>query len=409
MSQAEYVRTIMLGPGKGVQVWRSRAGALAVQWDGRGVGEIAAMCEEALLSEPVTPEREVVVVAAGDQTRVKGTARARVAMGGLPARVAADGIVVDTRADTATGEYAVVVVSAKGWERVPVEVTSPYDLRGVVASRDGGNAVTIELESRRTSVAKGTVSVELGGKTYAVACRVEPGASRMLRVPVDFDGVGLAQVTVKLPGVSFARSVPVSFAAAALADRWGKAQWYLMDSFPDGVFPEGAEAFALFQGGLSAKWAARHDAERLHLRVDVQDDKHLQTQPRHSLWKQDSVQLLLKAHPEAKPFELDLALPSAGGGCVMFRRLWPTSKSAPGGVPQSVVGKAVRRGQATAYEASVPWSVLGLKQAPKRGAALKLSILVNDDDGRGRHGLQWFFGIHKHRGKEEQMGMLWLE
>jgi len=410
LNGATVVRTIGLGPQMGVQLWRRKADALTVRWDGSTDVDIAPMRrDDVLLSEPVVGERRPVTVAAGDQVRIEGTAGARVAMSGLSASVAANGIGVDTKPSTPVGEYGAIVVSPKGWERVPILVTSPYVLRSVGVSREGGNVVTVELESRRTTVTKATATIVLEGKTYAAESRIEPKKVTTLRVPVDFDAVGLAQVTVTLPGVSFDRPVPVSFATAALADGWEGARTYPMDGFPGGVFPEGAEAFALFQGGLSAKWAARYDAERLHLRARVQDDKHVQTQPRHSLWKQDSVQLLLKAHPDAKPFELDLALPSSGGGCVVFRRLWPTSKPAPGGVAESVVGRAVRRDSTTTYEASIPWSDLGLKQAPKRGTAVKLSVLVNDEDGRGRHGLQWFFGIHGHRGKEEHMGTLWLE
>ena len=52
---------------------------------------------------------------------------------------------------------------------------------------------------------------------------------------------------------------------------------------------------------------------------------------------------------------------------------------------------------------------LGLEQAPRAGTRLDFSLLVNNDDGAGRHGLQWFFGIHGHRGEYERMGSLWLQ
>jgi len=228
-------------------------------------------------------------------------------------------------------------------------------------------------------------------------------------VPVEFDGVGTADVNVKLPGTSLSRSALVSFAQAKRAPGWSEARWYEVDSFPNGAFPPGAEAFALFQGGLSAKWAARYDDEKLLIRVEVQDDKHVQKQKRNVLWEQDSVQLLVKARADVELLELDLALPSGGATAAVFRRQWPGSKPFPGGVPEALSATVTRKGQATTYEAGIPWTALGLGRAPAKGTPVRFSLLVNDNDGKDRHGLQWFFGIHTHRGKAERMGTLWME
>lgn len=53
-------------------------------------------------------------------------------------------------------------------------------------------------------------------------------------------------------------------------------------------------------------------------------------------------------------------------------------------------------------------SVQVLVETPP-GPGERTRLELDDEDGRGRHGLQWFFGIHGYRGQYEHLGRLWLE
>jgi hypothetical protein len=82
--------------------------------------------------------------------------------------------------------------------------------------------------------------------------------------------------------------------------------------------------------------------------------------------------------------------------------------------PEAVAGvrlAVLREAQQTVYTAAIPWSALGLALPPPSRSQLGLALVVNDDDedGRGRRGLQWFFGIQGYRGQYEHLGRLWLE
>jgi len=46
--------------------------------------------------------------------------------------------------------------------------------------------------------------------------------------------------------------------------------------------------------------------------------------------------------------------------------------------------KAVRLNGETRYEALIPWTSLGLKQAPAPGKVMAINMIANDDDGEGR-------------------------
>ena len=100
---------------------------------------------------------------------------------------------------------------------------------------------------------------------------------------------------------------------------------------------------------------------------------------------------------------------SESAGTVVFRRQWPGSKPFTGGVPEGLSATVTHKGQITTYEAGIPWGALGCKRAPAKGTPIRFSLLVNDNDGKDRHGLQWFFGIHTHRGEDQHMGRLWLD
>ena len=414
LAGAELARVVRLAPDAGVQVWGTADGPVGARWTGSDSAQIVRLTDGALLREPVPSEDPVPTLAAGDTVRLPAAAGERVLFAGLETTLEGDGLAVSAPADAMPGEYVIVSQMDAGWRQRRVRVEEAYRLISMEAKRDPEDVLVLMVENRRNVPVQGTLRLQVLDQSESVDLTFRPQTVQPIKWsswPPHMKIHGAAPVTVSIdfPGSKLSETKVISFARAARSDHWQDAPVYPIDSFSGGSFPEGAEAFALFQGGFGAKWAARYDDQALHVRVLVNDEKHVQTQPRHTLWKQDSVQLLVKAEPTGKPLALDLTLPSAGGPPQVFRCQWPKSTRAPGPLPKALAYDVTRRGRATTYLMSIPWTVLGLDTAPARGTPIRLSLLVNNDDGSGRVGVQWFFGIHTHRGDADRMGTLWLE
>jgi len=409
LADARLVRTVWYAPDGGVQLWTRDNRLLGLVWEGRSGPLSLDFTEHVLLDEPSQPPEEEATVAAGDEVRLPVPDGAKVLVAGLDAEVRGQELVVSAPANAPPGEYAVVLVTDTQWWRLPVQVEEPFAVRRIASALAGGAAVTVEVENRLSRAEQATFSLQIGQAEVTHTEELGARTTATVRLPVQVEGAGRATVKVEMAGRTVTCEAPVSFAVASRAADWSSAPRYRMDDFPGGAFPEGAEAFVLYQGGLSARWAARYDSKALYLRVEVDDDQHVQDQKPEELWKQDSVQLLLRAAPGAAPLEMDLARPTQGGAAVVYRRLSPDEERYPVGVAQDVKADVNREGRLTTYEVTIPWEMLGLEQAPEPGTGPAFSVLVNDDDGKGRYGLQWFFGIHTHRGQEERMGVLWIQ
>ena len=406
----ELVRTIRLSPDAGLQVWRHSGGTTTVRWQAGRSTHVEPLTHPFLVRPPSPEALAPVSVAAGDRVRCSTPWSPTTLLSVLPVQRQDDRVTVLPTPETAAGRYGVVVAAEDRWTTIPVDVETPFALEGVTADRrDGENCVVLGIRSRRSTPARGEVTVKAGTARATVTVDVLPQATTTVRLPLPTDGAVSVEVGVDLPGAQLHATEVLSFAYAARDTDWPAAQAYAVDEFPGGAFPEGAEAFALFQGGFAAEWKARYDDRGLRLLVDVRDPNHTQTGTPDALWKQDSIQLLLRAHADRTPLELDVALPAPSGRPVVFRRLSPRSDAPPAGETTDVQAAVSRQGNGTHYTVTVPWEELGLEQAPRAGTRLDFSLLVNNDDGAGRHGLQWFFGIHGHRGEYERMGSLWLQ
>ena len=93
----------------------------------------------------------------------------------------------------------------------------------------------------------------------------------------------------------------------------------------------------------------------------------------------------------------------------VFRRVSPDEASLPLGIIDDVNAAVTRREGTTTYGIAIPWPSLGLKEGPPTHAPRRLSVGVNDNDGKKRTGVQWFYGVRPKRDQLEQMGTLWIE
>jgi hypothetical protein len=277
--------------------------------------------------------------------------------------------------------------------------------------------------------------VELGDGTSAQKADVSLPANGTGEVSFPLPGErGFVQTRVRalLPGGASASAEALlatarSVRAESADDGWERVPRYGLDDFPGGFFPESLRQAVTEKpgacgeaGDLSAKFASRWDDRVLHLRVEVTDDRHCQSQAAGEAWQQDSVQLLLEPRPLVEParrLEFDVDLPAgfaagAGAGAKprVFGRRAPGVEALPAEAVAGIAVDVQRSGQQTIYTVAVPWAALGLDKAPAAGTEVGLAIVINDDDedGRGRHGLQWFFGIHGFRGQYDRLGSLWL-
>lgn len=172
---------------------------------------------------------------------------------------------------------------------------------------------------------------------------------------------------------------------------------------------------------ISASLQTALAPDGFHLRVEVRDNAHHQSQLPSYMWNGDSIQFAfdVDADKEWQPnnvgngykghrvFEYGVGLPNKGGKPMVWR--WRAD--APGFTsdceePQ-VVADVKREGTKTIYEVLLPWEVLGLSEIPTPGSTLGFSLVVNDlDDGNDkRRALRFGGGILESK-KPEDYGKL---
>ncbi len=145
---------------------------------------------------------------------------------------------------------------------------------------------------------------------------------------------------------------------------------------------------------LDASFAIRWDAQSLYVKVEVSDNTFLQSHDGPDTWMGDGLQMAfqeLEAN-KLKPAnfsEFDLAFTAKGPEA--YGRYGDEQRKE--GPCKEIDLEIKRDGAKTFYQARIPASALGMKEF-KAGALLGFSLLVNDDDGKGRKGyLRWGDGI----------------
>jgi hypothetical protein len=146
---------------------------------------------------------------------------------------------------------------------------------------------------------------------------------------------------------------------------------------------------------LSGKVRFLWDDRYLYVGVEVADDVFSNTKVDADIWAGDGLQFLIDPARERtdKPGKYDYAMAVTSKGPLAWCYL-SASPQAPTGEVKSIVLATHRENPATGdmtYEIAIPWSRLApFKPAP--GADLGLSIILNEDDGNGRHSFMGWFG-----------------
>jgi len=138
---------------------------------------------------------------------------------------------------------------------------------------------------------------------------------------------------------------------------------------------------------LSARYAVNWDDNFLYLAVQVTDDAHVQTQRGETLFRGDSVEILLdtdlagdfaSAELSTDDFQIGFS-PGALNGDLPEAWLWfPTSRE---GAPTSVSVAAQSTTLGYNLEAAIPWSVFGIR--PNINARFGFTLSISDNDSTG--------------------------
>jgi hypothetical protein len=132
---------------------------------------------------------------------------------------------------------------------------------------------------------------------------------------------------------------------------------------------------------LSAKVWLRRDGDRLVLRVDVKDDKHVQANPAGAMWKADSVQFII--NDPQRPGYWEIGLAQGAEGPMTFVWSAPKGLAAREGLVRPAVAE-IEGG--LRYVASMSLAALGLRGDQLQRRGIKFNLLVNDSDLGQREG-----------------------
>ncbi|WP_127534118.1 alpha/beta hydrolase fold domain-containing protein [Paenibacillus kobensis] len=131
------------------------------------------------------------------------------------------------------------------------------------------------------------------------------------------------------------------------------------------------------------------DDEKLYAALDVTDDAHVQQEHADAIWSGDSLQLAVGIAGEdggmANEYsEIGAAVDDAG---IVSQWRWIAPSGFMPGDVRGMDATVIRSEGHTIYELAIPWHELTfVTDKVKQGAKLKLSLLINDNDGKGRKG-----------------------
>lgn len=247
-----------------------------------------------------------------------------------------------------------------------------------------GKDLTLTMVNHSSRKLKATATVDMVGNRTDGLTQIEIGPHATMT-----QGVTNAQVA----GARLDEPLPVSVSVAAPT---GTATWsgnvyfwsagvkapgppIVLDSAQDW---QGQDGTWTSPDDLSVTMTARYDAQRLYLHADALDDVFSQPYALGEVWRGDAFQIAVDPNWTSKPdisdaTEFGLAL--TPDGPQVYR--W-TGKA--GLIPGADL-KVKRDGPHTTYDASIPWSELGVKpfKAPK---TIGFAFILNDNDGKDRQG-----------------------
>lgn len=283
--------------------------------------------------------------------------------------------------------------------------------------RENGKwSVKVTLKNLTDEVQKGTwktVSpLEMFGKELTGDFELLPGETKSYTIPVGktalqlADPDDLADVTVAhcVTGRDYSyNTASLSFASAqktdkaiiidgtASEDAWTTAEPMFLNRVNQ------TSVLAGWKGidDLSAEVRFLWDAQNLYFYVEVTDDVHSQPKSDDTIWLGDSIQMAFSPDGSANYAEMTWALGNDGkvysycGNNTIPKKGRSAGNAIAGG---SCVIRRDEDANKTYYEASIPWAFIGINgEAPEDGTAIRMAMLVNDDDGAGRRGYMNIF------------------
>ncbi len=143
---------------------------------------------------------------------------------------------------------------------------------------------------------------------------------------------------------------------------------------------------------IDASFSMKWDESAIHLLINVSDDTFTQEFSGEETWKGDGLQIAFqpfsKGTADAEEHtDLDVALTK--NGPVVYKR----PASLPSALTNEIQAKITQNGKKTVYDLTIPVKAVNLPPL-KAGTIFGFSVLVNDNDGKGRKGyLHWGDGI----------------
>ena len=283
-------------------------------------------------------------------------------------------------------------------------VASPVDCAAIASYSGRSGATTIRVVNTLGTRMTGTLTIASDTADVTppqTAIALAPGASRDIVAHFTArPGTGPKRALhVTLAGVdslpSIARDIALQQALAVPRVAGADAPW---GDQPTVALSGPRNAVSLFaatyedalkfhgDGDLSAKAWVRGVPSGIQVRVVVTDDVQSQEFAGIEMWKGDSVQFAL-AGVTGRVYEWVVGL-TKDGACIA-RLQWPGDVPANAAREQAAV---TRTGTTTVYDIMLPATIPDVAMALRSGCTM--SLLVNDNDGKGRKGwLEWTPGI----------------
>ncbi|MBD3421354.1 MAG: hypothetical protein GF398_14655 [Chitinivibrionales bacterium] len=412
-ASSQPIRTVFTEPDCGLQIWQSGDAYQQVRWQGEAVQAPVQLREPLLIHDPIPAPVHASTLAVGDTTELKIGKDWRIVSSGLKAQISSRMLKISASANKKPGLYAVICARGEDWTLLPVTVAPACTLDTVCEMRnDETNCVEITLTNNSGNDIKGEIAVDLCEEQTRAPCSLTAHETAAFALPVACTSAGEANVTATLGATVLEATKLVSFAVARRDAGWEATTKYDMDSFPGGLWPDGAWAMVFYMGRLHAGWRARYDERGLHVRIEVEHPIHIARRlDMEGIHTGDGVKIGLKGKPGDRATVIGMALlhethEQTYGFCKSGNEaLYPIGRY------MDMEAAVVRHGNLTTYDALITWDMINLDGPPPPGSSIPFSIFVPCKDEDAKYGLQWFFGIlyDEREGDENWMGRLWFE
>ncbi|WP_068779786.1 sugar-binding protein [Paenibacillus sp. GM2] len=152
-----------------------------------------------------------------------------------------------------------------------------------------------------------------------------------------------------------------------------------------------------------------YDQDHLYLTAKIKDNVHAAAASGAEIWNNDSIQFALSPGiPGESGGWYEYGISDSPHGPQVYR--WTAMEGLPAGLVHNADAAVTRdEGQKlTIYKLAIPWSELTPIQ-PKNGDVMSFSLLVNENDGKGRRGwIEWGGGIGTEKRPSLFRSMQWI-